>query len=93
MKLQVNVSDELVQRIDDCAYAIGMSRSAFCAFLIGQGINSYEQAQTLTSSLVNSKQLVDALVRSSVGRQEGGAGLDPAPSATTKKRGKKTATV
>jgi len=91
MRVQVNLSDELVQRIDESAYAIGMSRSAFCGFLIGQGINSYEQAKSLTSSLVNTKELADALVRSAV--KVGSAGPDPAPSVTARKRGKKTATV
>ena len=38
MKLQVNVSDELVKEIDNYAKAIGMSRSGLCAYFIGQGM-------------------------------------------------------
>lgn len=44
MKLQVNVSDELVGRIDKYAQMMGVSRSALCAMFIGQGVMGYDKA-------------------------------------------------
>lgn len=43
-KLQVNVSDELVEKIDIIAKALGVSRSSLCAIWIGQGALGYEKA-------------------------------------------------
>lgn len=43
MRLQVNVSDEMVSRIDRIAGLMGVPRSSLCAVLIGQGIMSYEK--------------------------------------------------
>jgi len=44
MKVQVNVSDELVKQIDDYAVLMGISRSALCASFIGQGILTYNKS-------------------------------------------------
>lgn len=38
MKVQVNLNDDLVSRIDDYAKYMGISRSALCAMFIGQGM-------------------------------------------------------
>ena len=43
MKVQVNVSDELVKKIDEYAKIMGISRSALCAVWIGQGALGYEK--------------------------------------------------
>lgn len=43
MKLQVNVSEDMVVRIDRIAGMMGVPRSSLCAVLIGQGIMSYEK--------------------------------------------------
>lgn len=51
MKLQVLVSDEMASRIDKRAKEIGVSRSAFCAMLIGQGLNGFDKAEDIISSL------------------------------------------
>ena len=40
MRIQVNVSDELVAQLDEYAKAVGMSRSGLCTFFIGQGMFS-----------------------------------------------------
>lgn len=42
-KLQVNVSDDLVEKIDIIAKALGVSRSSLCAIWIGQGALGYEK--------------------------------------------------
>lgn len=36
MKVQITLNDDLVKKIDDYAHAIGMTRSAVCAYWIGQ---------------------------------------------------------
>ena len=38
MRVQVNLSDELVGAIDVYAKKMGVSRSAFCSVMIGQGV-------------------------------------------------------
>ena len=44
MKVQVNISDEMVVKIDEYARKMGVSRSALCSVLVGQGIMSYERS-------------------------------------------------
>lgn len=51
MKLQVLVSDEMAERIDKRAKEIGVSRSAFCAMLIGQGLLGFDRASDIMDSL------------------------------------------
>lgn len=51
MKLQVNVSDEMVENIDKYAKQMGVSRSALCSMLIGQGIMGYNKGMELLSIL------------------------------------------
>lgn len=51
MKLQVNVSDEMVKRIDEYAQMMGVSRSSLCAVIIGQGIMGYDRAKEIVSAL------------------------------------------
>lgn len=43
MKVQVNLSDELVSKIDVFAKAMGVSRSALCGVWIGQTVMSMEK--------------------------------------------------
>ena len=43
MKVQVNLSDELVFKIDVFAKAMGVSRSALCGVWIGQTVMSMEK--------------------------------------------------
>lgn len=43
MKVQVNLSEELVQKIDNYAKAMGVSRSALCGVWLGQLVMSYER--------------------------------------------------
>jgi len=47
MKLQVNVADSFCERIDKYASDLGISRSAFCAMLIGQGVRAYDASYNL----------------------------------------------
>lgn len=54
MRIQVNVSDEMVKRIDVIASLLGVSRSAMCAVFIGQGVVSYEKASSVTDGTLDS---------------------------------------
>lgn len=47
MKLQVLVSDDLCKKIDKYAKEIGISRSSFCAMLIGQGVLGFDKANEI----------------------------------------------
>lgn len=51
MKLQVLVSDELCKKIDTYANEIGISRSAFCAMLLGQGVRGFDKASEIIEDL------------------------------------------
>ena len=44
MKVQITLNDDLVKKIDQYAAAIGMSRSAVCAYWIGQSALGLETA-------------------------------------------------
>lgn len=44
MKIQVNLSNELLEKLDYICKSLGVSRSAFCALWIGQGVMSYGKA-------------------------------------------------
>lgn len=47
MKVQVNVSDEMVEKVDFWAKKLGISRSAFCATAIGQYVFGFEKSVEL----------------------------------------------
>lgn len=59
MRLNINVSDELLVRIDKYADSLGVSRSALCTMLIGQGVMNYEKSMQIIDqfglSLVDSE--------------------------------------
>lgn len=47
MRVQVNLSDEMVGKVDAYALKMGVSRSALCSMLVGQGIMSYDKSMDL----------------------------------------------
>lgn len=49
MRVQVNLSDDMVCRVDTYARKMGVSRSALCSMLVGQGIMSYDKSLDLLS--------------------------------------------
>jgi len=50
MRVQINLNDDLVKKIDEYAAAIGQSRSAVCAVWIGQAVLGIQKAtETLQS--------------------------------------------
>lgn len=52
MRLQINVSDDMVQRIDYWAKKIGVSRSSFCAMAIGNAVMGYDKSVELMQEWV-----------------------------------------
>lgn len=51
MRIQVNLSDEMVSKVDSYATKMGVSRSALCSMLVGQGIMGYDKSMDLISVL------------------------------------------
>jgi hypothetical protein len=51
MRIQVNLSDEMVSKVDAYASKMGVSRSALCSMLVGQGIMGYDKSMDLISIL------------------------------------------
>ena len=43
MKVQININDDIVKRIDEYAKSLGISRSACCAMWLGQAVQSVEK--------------------------------------------------
>lgn len=43
MKVQININDDIVKRIDEYAKSLGVSRSACCAMWLGQALQSVEK--------------------------------------------------
>lgn len=50
MRVQINLSDSAVKKIDNLAEAYGVSRSALCSTIIGQYIFSTEQVIDMLKS-------------------------------------------
>lgn len=44
MRVQVNVDDEMVKKVDLYAKKMGVTRSALCSVFIGQGIMGYDKS-------------------------------------------------
>lgn len=51
VRIQVNVSDEMKERIDVQANYLGITRSALCATLIAQGLVAYEKSTEWVKNL------------------------------------------
>ena len=51
MRVQVNLSDEMVCKVDLYAKKMGVSRSALCSMLVGQGIMGYDKSMDIISLL------------------------------------------
>lgn len=47
MRVQVNLSDEMVDKVDGYAKKMGVSRSALCSILVGQGIMNYDKSMDI----------------------------------------------
>lgn len=63
MKVQVNVSDDLVVRIDYYAKKMGVSRSSLCSMFIGQAVMTYDKSFDILDSVAKGQlQSADAVM-------------------------------
>lgn len=51
MRIQVNLSDNMVKKVDALAEDMGISRSAFCSFIIGQYVINYDKSVDVLKSV------------------------------------------
>lgn len=51
MRIQVNLSEKMVKRVDALAEDMGVSRSAFCSLVIGQYVMNYEKSVDALKSI------------------------------------------
>ena len=54
MRIQVNLSDSMVKKLDAMSEDYGVTRSALCAMLIGQGVDGINQARQIVSEISDS---------------------------------------
>jgi len=55
MKVQVNVNDDLVKRIDYYAKKMGVSRSSLCGMFIGQAVMTYDKSFDILDNVAKSQ--------------------------------------
>lgn len=67
MRIQVNLSDELIESLDKYAQMMGISRSALCATFIGQGVMGYNKSFQLIDTLGD--KLGDSLLVEKVAKE------------------------
>ena len=51
MRVQVNLSDEMVEKVEMYSKKMGVSRSALCSLLIGQGIMGFDKSNDILEKL------------------------------------------
>lgn len=51
MRLQIGISDEMSDRLTSLADRMGVTRSALCAMLLGQGALSLEKSLSFVSNM------------------------------------------
>lgn len=59
MKVQINLNDDIVKRVDEYAKTVGVTRSACCALWIGQALQNVEKQNKMIEK--TSLSLVDLL--------------------------------
>lgn len=47
MRVQVNLSNEMVSKVDSYSRKMGVSRSSLCSMLVGQGIMNFDKSMDL----------------------------------------------
>lgn len=51
MRVQVSLSDTMVENVDKYAKLMGVSRSALCSMLVGQGIMGFEKSMEVMNRI------------------------------------------
>lgn len=59
MRIQVNLSDEMNEKVNEYSKKFGVTKSQFCSMVIGQAVMSYDNALDIMGSMkdVISEQL------------------------------------
>lgn len=53
MRIQVNLSEEIISRLDKQAKDIGITRSSYCAVILGQAVVGYDMAVNSLDKSIN----------------------------------------
>ena len=56
MRIQVNLSEEMNNKVENYSKQFGVSKSQFCSMLIGQGVMSYDKTFDMMGGLKESIQ-------------------------------------
>lgn len=62
MRVQVNLSEEMIERVDKIANLYGVTRSGLLATFIGQQVTQVEMGQTLANNLLNSPEFQKKII-------------------------------
>ena len=62
MRVQVNLSNEMIERVDKIAKLYGVTRSGLLATFIGQQVTQVEMGQSLANNLVNSPEFQKKII-------------------------------
>lgn len=62
MRVQVNLEDGMVKRVDTIAKEYGVSRSALCSVFIGQMVNNTEKGFDMAKSILDNTDFVKAII-------------------------------
>lgn len=62
MRVNVNLSDELVSRVDKIAKDYGVPRASLLSVFIGQSVATYEKGLDFAKMLVENERLQDKIV-------------------------------
>lgn len=61
MRVQVNIDDCMVQKIDMYAHRYGVTRSALCSVAVGQYIDNLESAKDVLNKM--GQQLSESIIK------------------------------
>lgn len=61
MRVQVNINDDMVQKIDTYAHKYGVTRSALCSVAVGQYIDNLDNAKAVLNNI--GQQLSDNIIK------------------------------
>lgn len=63
MRVNVNLSDEMVKRVDSIASDYGVPRASLLSVFIGQSVVTYERGLDLAKQLFEDESMKDKIVK------------------------------
>lgn len=64
MRIQVNLSEEMIRRVDKIAELYGVTRSGLLSTFIGQQVTQIEMSQNIASNLFRDKEFQEKIIKS-----------------------------